>query len=116
MIEITLGVKERVFLRPNWCRGNLEELNLKYLVLLGHGVVVGIIMARDSVVLLGYSVFAGEQRLMGGVGLGKHSSECSNAKQPESGENEFHRGAGFVEWTLGRPRVSEREVTALLCL
>lgn len=73
-------------LRDNGCRGNLKELDLEYLVILGHGVVDGIVVAGDHVVLLGHNILADKRFLLCGVGLSK-SSECSGAKKQDLPEN-----------------------------
>lgn len=78
--------RKGTILRDNGCWGNLKELDLEYLVILGHGAVDGIVVAGDHVVLLSHSILANKQSLLCGVGLSK-SSECSGAKRQGILEN-----------------------------
>lgn len=80
LLRLSCTSRRGEILRDNGCRGNLKELDLEYLVILGHGVIDGIVVAGDPVVLLGHNV------LLWGVGLGK-SSECSGAKRQDLREH-----------------------------
>ena len=86
LLRLSCASRGGEILRDNGCRGNLKELDLEYLVILGHGVIDGIVVAWDSVVLLSHNVLADEQFLLCRAGLGK-SSECGRKREQELREN-----------------------------